>query len=313
MLWSHRHWTEISTWTEQQTTPQWNPHCPSNNDTVKSFIAKQVQKLLNQEIEQGRIFSDKNCTSPKTHEEFQMLIHFSYSKIMQTWQYILSQSGISAPIPWLIIEGLDWWPQIAFQWMSYNVWSETVHIDISFLDYFKNRVYNWAEDFSIFYAIAHEIWHHMQKHIFWSYNGSYKHTWETHTREIENVLDMRVFSLLHHFDSAHQAEQIVELHADYLAGVVSHHANKLEPFLHENDIREWLETALHVGDDMRELKERWFITPEKHSHGRCDQRVLAFAKWFETWDPFLYSLEDIFHLFFREWNQQDAHLNVTMF
>ncbi len=313
MLWSNRFWNQIASKISHKKTPLWDPDCPSNKQLIKAFIAEQVHQLLKVEVENKRIFIDETCTSPKTREEFQQLADFSYSKIMQTWQYILAQSNTSVPIPRLIFKGNGITANEAFQGMSYNVSTETIVVDTRFLDYFKNKVYSWAEDFSVFYAIAHEVWHHMQKHLFWNYDATYNHEWKTHIRAIDNVLDMRVFSLLHHFDSAHQAEQIVELHADYLAWVLAHHANRIEPFLHENDIREWLETALHVWDDMRELKEKWFITPESHSHGRCDQRVLAFARWFETWDPFLYSLEDICRIFFQEWARRSAHLSVTMF
>jgi len=86
--------------------------------------------------------------------------------------------------------------------------------------------------------MAHEFAHHIQKYLFSAIEVEYTYQREIHYREVDDILDLRVFSLHHHFDSSHQAEQIVELHADYLAGVIVHHANKAAPFLHENDIRE---------------------------------------------------------------------------
>jgi len=86
--------------------------------------------------------------------------------------------------------------------------------------------------------MAHEFAHHIQKYLFSAIEVEYTYQREIHYREVGDILDLRVFSLHHHFDSSHQAEQIVELHADYLAGVIVHHANKAAPFLHENDIRE---------------------------------------------------------------------------
>jgi len=68
--------------------------------------------------------------------------------------------------------------------------------------------------------MAHEFAHHIQKYLFSAIEVEYTYQREIHYREVDDILDLRVFSLHHHFDSSHQAEQIVELHADYLAGVL---------------------------------------------------------------------------------------------
>lgn len=98
-----------------------------------------------------------------------------------------------------------------------------------------------------------------------------------YSRTLESVMDLKVFSLLHHIKNTHQAAQIVELHADFLAGVAIHHANKINPFMHENDIREGLETALMVGDTMMQYRSVGEINTRTFEHGGSKERMIAFA------------------------------------
>ena len=302
--------TEIEIWWENI---RLNKESELPTEEMRAFIKRLVDKLLFQKRSAGLILPDNWSTHPENYDEFIALIKFSYKKIFNAWKQILWLYYIDIPFPTLTILKEHEGTLADFLWLCYMVQEEEICVDPTFMSYFQEYIYAWAEDFSIFYAMAHEFAHHIQKYLFSAIEVEYTYQREIHYREVGDILDLRVFSLHHHFDSSHQAEQIVELHADYLAGVIVHHANKAAPFLHENDIREWLETALHVWDDMMQWKKTWAVTPEKFTHGRCDQRVLAFAKWLETGDILAFTLRDITQLFFDEWVWNPAHKAVTIF
>lgn len=304
-------------WHTNSLQDSWNIHTtpPASLELaeMRVFIQTLVDKILLQKQAAGTILADNGCTRPRNYEEFVQLVHFSFQKITIAWEHILREIGLDIDMPKIkILDSYDS-RTAKFLWVQYTIDTETIHVSPFFLEYLAGKIYHWSEDFSLCYAIAHDFSHHIQKHLFESTKVTYLHNGALHEREINDILDLRVFALKDHFESAHQAEQIVELHADYLAWVAIHHANTLDPFLHENDIREWLETALHVGDDMIQFRRTGKVTPNTFTHGRCDQRVLAFAKWLETWNPLMFDFDDITTLFFKEGVMKYEDVSVTMF
>jgi len=282
---------------------------------IAAFVTKMVDGILRTKQSSQLILPGDRRTSPENKKELHELIHFSFEQVTNAWRSIAQKSWIIIPDPKInIIENQDshtWWNRPI--WPSYHTETETVYIDPFYFEYFQAYVYPDTEDFTMCYVIAHEIAHHIQKHFFWETLVHYKHEWENHSRQLESVLDLKIFALLHHFDSAHQVEQIVELHADYLAWVAIHHANKQNPFLHADDIREGLETALLVWDDMRQYRGTGEITPHTFTHGRADQRVLAFWYGLHRWDPHKFPIETIAQLYFSKAVHQEPHETVQLF
>lgn len=305
---AHEDWSVVDIYLESRG----NKELPSTE--IQSFIRTLVDRIVFQKQSAWLILPDSWPTHPESYEELIALIQFSFQTLIRSWSRIFKKYNIQdIPLPSLNI--ISPWEKSLnkFLWLCYLIPEETIQVDPFFVQFFHHKIYRWAEDFSIMYAIAHEIAHHIQKYLFWSIEVSYTHEKTLHTRSIDDVLDLRIFSLMHHFESDHQAEQIVELHADYLAWVIIHHANKHKPFLHENDIREWLETALHVWDDLQQWKAWKEITPHTFKHGRCDQRVLAFAAGLESGDVFRFTLKDIADIFFEQWAEKEADISVSMF
>ena len=281
---------------------------------IRAFIARLIDKILTQKKQAGVLLPDSWPTHPENYDDFIELVQFSYHKIAEAWEHILRLHYIPIPFPKLRISENPTKDLHQFSWLCYMIHDEEIHVDPQLIEYFQKNIYAWTEDFSIFYALAHEFAHHIQKYLYAGLDIEYIHENQKHSRRVQDILDIRIFSIHHHFDSLHQAEKIVELHADYLAGVLVHHAARLnKPFLHENDIREWLLTALHVWDDMMQFRKTGTITPETFTHGRCDQRALAFATWLETGDFLAFSLREIADLFFVQGAAMPAHESVTMF
>ena len=141
---------------------------------------------------------------------------------------------------------------------------QKVYIDLSFYQDLQNR-FQAPGDFAMAYVIAHEVGHHVQ-----------------------NLLGIS--------DKVHQMRQqlsegeynkysvMLELQADFLAGVFAHHAQKTKQILEEGDIEEALTAANAIGDDRLQKQSQGYVVPESFTHGTSQQRMYWFKKGFQTGD-----------------------------
>ena len=141
---------------------------------------------------------------------------------------------------------------------------QKVYIDLSFYEELQNR-FRAPGDFAMAYVIAHEVGHHVQ-----------------------NLLGIS--------DKVHQLRQqlsegdynkysvMLELQADFLAGVWAHHTQKMKNILEPGDIEEALNAANAIGDDRLQKQAQGYIVPESFTHGTSQQRMYWFKKGFETGD-----------------------------
>ena len=77
---------------------------------------------------------------------------------------------------------------------------------------------------------------------------------------------------------------MLELQADFLAGVWAHHAQKTKQILEEGDIEEALTAANAIGDDRLQKQSQGYIVPESFTHGTSQQRMYWFKKGFQSGD-----------------------------
>ena len=76
----------------------------------------------------------------------------------------------------------------------------------------------------------------------------------------------------------------LELHAYYLAGVWTHHMEKMNRaesgrgLLEEGDIEEAIASAASGGDDRIQKQSRGYVVPDSFTHGTSDQRMRWFMK-----------------------------------
>jgi len=142
---------------------------------------------------------------------------------------------------------------------------QKVYIDLSFYDELKNR-FGAAGDFAQAYVIAHEVGHHVQNLL----GTSEK------VQNMRNRLSQTEYNKL---------SVMLELQADFYAGLWAHHAQNLKDFvLDPGDIEEALTAANAIGDDKLQKQATGEVVPDSFTHGTSAQRMYWFKKGFDTGD-----------------------------
>jgi len=140
---------------------------------------------------------------------------------------------------------------------------QKAYIDLAFYNDLKSR-FKAPGDFAQAYVIAHEIGHHVQNLL--------------GTMEKVNSAQQRVSKA-----DANKLSVMLELQADFLAGVWAHHA-QLKGVLESGDIEEALGAASAIGDDRIQRQQQGYVVPDSFTHGTSEQRIRWFKKGFETGD-----------------------------
>jgi len=141
----------------------------------------------------------------------------------------------------------------------------TIYLDTAFFDQLARQL-GAPGDFAQAYVIAHEVGHHVQNLL-----GK--------TAELDRLRG-----------SVSKAEYnrysvMLELQADFYAGVVFHHAQRQKKILEAGDIEEGLRAAAAIGDDTLQKRSSGHARQETFTHGSSKQRVHWFRKGLETGDP----------------------------
>jgi predicted metalloprotease len=137
-----------------------------------------------------------------------------------------------------------------------------LYIDLSFYRDLQQK-FGAPGDFAQAYVIAHEVGHHVQNLLG---IAEKVHSQRSRASEAE----------------ANRLSVMMELQADCLSGVWTHHANKARQILEEGDIEEALNAASSIGDDRLQRQSRGYVTPDSFTHGSSAQRVRWFKRGFET-------------------------------
>lgn len=135
---------------------------------------------------------------------------------------------------------------------------EKVYIDLGFYQTLKDRLGS-PGDFAQAYVIAHEVGHHVQ-HLL----GITRKVDEMRGRVSQaqyNALSVRL-----------------ELQADCLAGVWTHHAQRARQLLEAGDLEEALNAAAQIGDDTMQRRSQGQVVPESFTHGTSEQRMSWFRR-----------------------------------
>ncbi len=139
-----------------------------------------------------------------------------------------------------------------------------VYIDLSFAEDLENR-FQASGDFAMAYVVAHEVGHHIQ--------------YLTGVTQKMDRLRQSVSGTEYNKNSV-----MMELQADFYAGVWAHHNQKMKNVLDESDIPEALAAANAIGDDRLQREAQGHVTPDAFTHGTSAQRMYWFKKGFETGD-----------------------------
>jgi uncharacterized protein len=131
-----------------------------------------------------------------------------------------------------------------------------VYIDLAFYEELGRR-FKAPGEFAQAYVIAHEVGHHVQNLLGIS--------------EKVSALQQRAGK-----SEANRLSVMLELQADYLAGVWANHAEKQKHILEDGDIEAGLNAAARIGDDALQKQAQGYAVPDSFTHGSSAQRV----KWF---------------------------------
>ncbi len=135
---------------------------------------------------------------------------------------------------------------------------KNIYLDLAFFDDLDKR-HDAAGDFAQAYVIAHEVAHHIQNILGISSKvGMQK---QRSDERVRNQLSVRQ-----------------ELHADYLAGVWTHHIQATKNVLEPGDLEEALNAAWQIGDDTLQKRAGVRVRPHAFTHGTSAQR----QKWFKA-------------------------------
>ena len=139
-----------------------------------------------------------------------------------------------------------------------------VYIDLSFYQELGQR-FGAPGDFAMAYVIAHEVGHHIQQLL--GTSDKMARLRQQVSREEYNKYSV-----------------MLELQADFFAGVWAHHAQRMMNILEEGDIDEALNAANAIGDDRLQKESQGYVVPESFTHGTSQQRIYWFKKGFQTGD-----------------------------
>ncbi len=139
-----------------------------------------------------------------------------------------------------------------------------LYIDLSFYQEMQDKL-NAPGDFAMAYVVAHEIGHHIQ-----NLNGTAEKMSRVRAQSSET--------------EANRYSVMMELQADFYAGVWAHYEQKMKNILDKGDIEEALNAANAIGDDRLQRQATGTVMPDAFTHGTSAQRVYWFKKGFETGD-----------------------------
>lgn len=142
---------------------------------------------------------------------------------------------------------------------------EQLYIDLSFYQDLQEK-FNAPGDFAMAYVVAHEVGHHIQR-----LQGTTEKLQQMRSRLSD--AEYNKYSVM------------LELQADFLAGVWAHHADKMKDILERGDIDEALNAANAIGDDRLQKMGQGYVVPESFTHGTSQQRMYWFKKGYDTGDP----------------------------
>ena len=139
---------------------------------------------------------------------------------------------------------------------------EKLYIDLSFFQEMERKL-NAPGDFAQAYVIAHEVGHHIQ-----NITGMNRKVQAMRGKVSQTVYNR--YSVM------------LELQADFYAGVWAHHSQRINKMMESGDLEEALNAAHAIGDDRLQKNSTGRVVPDSFTHGTSAQRMRWFKKGFTT-------------------------------
>ncbi len=139
-----------------------------------------------------------------------------------------------------------------------------LYVDLSFYEDMQTKL-NAPGDFAMAYVIAHEVGHHIQ-----NLNGTAEKIGRMRQQASET--------------EANRLSVMMELQADFYAGVWAHYEQKKSNIIEAGDIEEALNAANAIGDDRLQKRSTGQVVPDAFTHGSSQQRMYWFKKGYDSGD-----------------------------
>lgn len=139
---------------------------------------------------------------------------------------------------------------------------QAVYIDLSFFNQMKTQL-KAGGDFAYAYVIAHEVGHHVQYLL--GVLDKVQQQQQRMTKKESNQLNV-----------------MLELQADFYAGIWAYHDHKNYNSLEDGDIEEGLNAASQIGDDRLQMEAQGYTVPDAFNHGTSAQRMRWLKKGLQT-------------------------------
>lgn len=225
-------------------------------------------ELLNQ-VDVGSGSSYETTTASNTaDEELASFVSVVLADTEQVWSKLFEASGREYREPTLVLFTNS--VQSACGNASsatgpfYCPADEKIYIDLSFYNDLKTK-FQAPGDFAMAYVIAHEVGHHVQNLMGVS----------DRMAEMRSQLSEKEYN---------QYSVMVELQADFYAGVWAYHNQELNNMLEPGDIEEALNAANAIGDDRLQKQSQGRVVPDSFTHGTSAQRMRWFSLGYKTGD-----------------------------
>jgi uncharacterized protein len=184
------------------------------------------------------------------------------------WQQLFQEQGLQYSEPTLVLFSGQAQSACGFASAAvgpfYCPGDGKVYIDLVFFEELRDK-FEAPGDFAQAYVIAHEIGHHVQQLL-----GISDKVHAARERVSETEYN--------------QLSVMLELQADYFAGVWAHHAQRTREILEEGDVEEGIRAASAVGDDRLQRQNQGYVVPDSFTHGTSEQRKRWFLKGFKSGD-----------------------------
>ena len=210
--------------------------------------------------------SQQAPTGPGVNDEAKLFLSTVLRDTEMVWTKVFQASGSQYRAPGLVLfEGAT--PTACGTGQSamgpfYCPGDGKVYLDTAFFRTLSQRM-GAPGDFAQAYVVAHEIGHHVQNLL--GITGKVDAMRGKIGEAQMNAMSVRV-----------------ELQADCLAGVWTHHSQKSRGWLEKGDIEEGLNAAAQIGDDTLQRKSQGRIVPESFTHGSSQQRMTWFKRGMDS-------------------------------
>ncbi len=224
----------------------------------------QIQPQLAEQSNQAPLTAEEK----RADDERASFVKVVLAETEDVWNNIFSQNGQQYSEPTLVLfrgrVASACGHASAASGPFYCPGDNQLYIDLSFYEDLQYKL-NAPGDFAMAYVVAHEVGHHIQNLM--------------GTAEKINRLRQQVSQT-----EFNKYSVMMELQADFYAGVWAHHTQKVKAILDEGDIEEALNAANAIGDDRLQQQTTGEIVPDAFTHGTSAQRVFWFRKGYETGD-----------------------------